>query len=495
MLSKSRFLSGLQCTKKLWWEVHEPDALELVPDENQLVLFDVGRQVGEAARKHVPGGVYIPGKASEGELKVERTRKAIDEGASVIYEATFQHESVFASIDILERRPAGWRITEVKSTTEVKDEHLPDVALQTWVARGAGLPVVESHLMHLNRECRAPDLSNLFARGDRTAEVVPELATIPGQVTTMLRVLEEPTPPEVPIGRHCDEPFECPFKARCWPVLPPHHFTTLARLSAKKRSQLEALGVVTIDQIPADFELTDNQERQRRAVVTGKPVIDPALGVALKSYEGERIAFIDFETVRPAIPIWDGTGPYAQVPAQFSVHVAHGRTGAQADGRTIDHFEWIATTPDDPRPGIAKAVVEACKGAQVVVAFNATFERACLEMLAGAVPALAPELEQIKLRIKDLADPVRRHFYHPDFRGSYSLKVVAPTLMPELAYDDLAVVDGTTASNRLLSLMLNEPAMEDEEIRQRFAKELLAYCERDTWVMVKLLEKLTELAV
>ncbi|MDP9143490.1 MAG: DUF2779 domain-containing protein, partial [Actinomycetota bacterium] len=393
---------------------------------------------------------------------------------------------------ILERRQAGFRITEVKSTTEAKDEHLPDVAIQTWVARGTGLPVVESHLMHLNKACRAPDLSNLFARGDRTAEVVLEFATIPGQVTSMIRVLEEPAPPDVPIGPHCDEPYECPFKGRCWPVLPPHHFTTLARLSAKKRTQLEALGVVTIDQIPADFELTDNQERQRRAVVTGKPVIDPALGAALKSYEGERVAFLDFETVRPAIPIWDGTGPYAQVPAQFSVHMADGRRGAGA--QELTHCEWIATGPEDPRPGIAQAVVEACRGADVVVAFNATFERACLEMLAGAVPALAPELEQIRLRIKDLADPVRRSFYHPDFQGSYSLKKVVPALIPELAYNDLEVADGTTASNRLLSLMLNEPAM-DEEIRQRFRQELLDYCGRDTLVMVKLLEKLKKLAV
>ena len=29
-LSKTRFMSGLQCHKRLWWEIHEPDAPELV---------------------------------------------------------------------------------------------------------------------------------------------------------------------------------------------------------------------------------------------------------------------------------------------------------------------------------------------------------------------------------------------------------------------------------------------------------------------------------
>src|SRR5437016_7514439 len=58
-LSKSRFTSGLQCHKKLWWEVHEPDALELQPDKVLHDLFDQGRQVGEAARTRYPGGVLI----------------------------------------------------------------------------------------------------------------------------------------------------------------------------------------------------------------------------------------------------------------------------------------------------------------------------------------------------------------------------------------------------------------------------------------------------
>ena len=488
-LSKSRYLTGLQCHKRLWWEVHETHAPELTPDENTLVAFDVGRQVGAAARERVPGGVLILGKASEGALKVDRTRKALDEGASVVYEATFEHEKVFVSVDILERMGDGFRVTEVKSTVEAKEEHLPDVAIQRWVASGSGLPVVATHLMHLNRECRAPDLTNLFARADLTTKVAEVLPAVPAQVQGMLRTLEGPLP-DVAIGKHCDEPYECPFKPRCWPEPHPHAWETLPRLSAKKRVALQALGIETIHQIPADFELTDHQERQRQAVVTGQPVIDPQLGPSLVPFKGERVAFLDFETVRPAIPIWNGTGPYAQVPAQFSVHVVqrHGSTAAQEQ-----HFEWIATAPEDPRPGMARAVVDACRGADVVIAFNASFERGCLESLAGAVPDLADDLRAIVLRIKDLADPMKRGIYHPKFHGSYSLKAVVPALIPELAYTDLEVADGTTASNRLLAMMLNEPPLSDEERATR-RTELLAYCGRDTLVMVRLLGRLEEIA-
>ena len=484
-LSKSRFLTGLQCHKRLWWEVHEPDAPELTPDENTRVVFEVGQQVGAAARERVPGGVLILGKASEGSAKVKRTEQALNDGAEVVYEATFEHDRVFVSVDILERAGDGFRLTEVKSTVEAKDEHLPDVAIQRWVAAGAGLPVVATHLMHLNRECRAPDLTNLFARSDLSAAVTAALPPVPAQVKGMLQVLEGPLP-DVAIGDHCDAPYECPFKARCWPAVDPHHWSTLPRLSAKKRAALQALGVETIHQIPADFELTDFQARQREAVIAGRAVMTPGFGASLRPYRGEKVAFLDFETVRPAIPIWHGTGPYAQVPAQFSCHTRH------ADG-TIEHAEWIAETADDPRPGIAKAVAEACRGADVVVAFNASFERSCLEMLAGAVPAYAEELRQVVLRIKDLADPVKRGIYHPGFYGSYSLKAVVPALIPELAYTDLVVADGTTASNRLLAMMLDDPPLTIEERAAR-RQELLAYCERDTWVMVKLLERLEEMA-
>jgi hypothetical protein len=486
-LSKSRFLSGLQCPKQLWWRVHEPDAPELRPDENTRHLFDTGAQVGAAARAFVPGGTLILAAAHDHARKLEETAKALGAGAAIIYEATFEHQGVIASVDILERTPRGFRVTEVKSTVEAKEEHLPDVAIQSWVIQGAGHTVTESHLMHLNRDCRAPDLTNLFARADLSAKVAVQLPGIPAQLQAMRKALAGPLP-QVPVGDHCSKPYECPFWDRCWPALPEHHIETLPRLSPKKREALQRLSIETIDQIPADFVLTDTQERQRQAIVQGRMLIDPQLGRVAASYWGERTAFIDFETVSPAIPIWDGTGPYAQVPVQFSCHIVEGGKGAAPT-----HIQWIATTDDDPRPGFARALIEACRGADKIIAFNASFERSRLEALAGSLPAERAALMDIAQRIMDLADPIRRGLiYHPGFYGSFSLKKVVPALIPELAYDDLEVADGTTASNRLFSLMMGSPPPGTAEA-ETTRKELLAYCERDTLVMVRLLEKLGEL--
>jgi len=150
-LSKSRFTSGLQCHKKLWWEVHEPDAVELQPDKVLQDLFDQGRQVGEAARLRYPGGVLIDLPHHAGAARVAATQKALDSGAPAVFEATFIADETFVAIDVLEKLDDGYRLTEVKSSTSQKDEHIPDVAIQARVAAACGVQVRAAEVLHLNK--------------------------------------------------------------------------------------------------------------------------------------------------------------------------------------------------------------------------------------------------------------------------------------------------------------------------------------------------------
>src|ERR1035437_5869480 len=165
-LSKSRFTAGLQCHRALWWKVHDRDAPELETGPELQAIFDQGTRVGDLAREYIPGGQLIDVPYWNADKRIETTRQAIVSGAQVIYEASFRADDVFVSVDILHRAPRsrGWTLSEVKSTTKVKPAHIPDAAVQTHVLRRSGLPVLQTELMHLNRECRHPDLSNLFTR-------------------------------------------------------------------------------------------------------------------------------------------------------------------------------------------------------------------------------------------------------------------------------------------------------------------------------------------
>src|SRR5881409_2868282 len=485
-LSKSRYLSGLQCHKQLWWRVHEPEASELALSPGQQNLFAQGREVGERARAHVPGGELIDLPSYEYDNKVAATREALNRGLPAIYEAWFLAEDTYAGVDILARDPGGGGrghvVIEVKASNSRKPEHLPDAAVQVYVLRRAGLQVERAEVMHLNPECRYPDLSNLFVREDVTALVEGALIGVPDELAAQRRMLEGPLP-DVPIGEHCTNPYDCPFIERCWPKLPDHHVSNLYRIERKRALELEADGYATIYDLPSDLELSVIHARQVTAVQTGRMVVEPTLTKALAQFVSP-LAFLDFETVSVAIPRWPACRLWQQVPVQFSAHVE--RPGG------LVHHQWIAEGPEDPRPALAEALVAVCTGARKVVAYHASFERECIKRLREGAPHLDKELERIERRLVDLLPAIRRHVYHPDFGGGFSIKKTLPALVPGLSYSDLAVQDGEVATVELQRLMLQGTEMPPGE-RTALREALLAYCERDTWAMVKLLEKLRTL--
>lgn len=475
MLSKSRFIAGLQCSKLLWLRVYEPDAPELVPDAGTQAILDRGTRIGELAREQFPGGVLIAN--DERERSVRATREAIDAGATVLYEASFLAGDTFVAVDVLVREAAGWRLVEVKSTVSVKDEHIPDAAVQLHVLERSGLHVHAVDVMHLNRDCRHPDLANLFTRTDVTARVRALLPSIPARISTQLDVLRGALP-VVATGPHCGAPHACPFQSRCFASLPEHHVSSLYR-GGRRVAELLAGGVERIEDIAEPLE--GIRERQRRAVQTGQLVVEGDLAARLAPFVAP-IAFLDFETVSPAIPCWPGCAPYQAVAVQFSVHVEHG-------GHT-NHHEWVADGAEDPRRPLALALLGACAGVPTIAAYGARFERGLIEDLAVACPDLASALLELAGRIVDLLPIVREHVYHPDFDGSFGLKAVAPALTGE-GYEDLEIAGGDVAMASLEQLLFDPPA--GVEARAELRRDLLAYCARDTWVLVLLLRRLREL--
>lgn len=253
-LSKSRFISGLQCHKQLWWRVHEPEAPELAPGANQQALFDQGHLVGAKAREHFPGGVLVDAHYSDSAGRIAQTQAALAGQSPVILEAAFVVDDIFVAVDVLERTERGWTIVDVKSSTDVKDHYVADAAIQTHVLRRSGLNIERVEIMHLNRECRFPDLRNLFVRADVTDEVEATLPDVRHEASAQLRILAGALP-DVVTGDHCETPFKCPFLERCRPARPEHHVSTLYRIG-KKAETLEDQGIVTIHDLPDDLGLS-----------------------------------------------------------------------------------------------------------------------------------------------------------------------------------------------------------------------------------------------
>jgi hypothetical protein len=482
-LSKSRFTAGAQCHKLLWWKVHEPLAVELQPDKVLKDRFDQGTQVGVLARDRFPGGVLINLPHHAVAERVALTRRQIEDGAPAIFEASFLADNTFVAVDVLTPQDGGFHLTEVKSSSSQKEEHLPDAAVQVHVLSRSGIHITGVDIMHLSKECHFPDLSNLFERTDVTEAVQPLLGKVGWEIDAQLQMLDGPLP-DIPIGLQCHEPYECPFMERCWPK-DPDHIMRLYSIGPKKGCAHMLTGVDRITDLPATQKLNVTQKRQIRAMKEGRIIVEPGLGEALKALDG-KLGFLDFETISRAVPVWPGMAPWEQAPAQFSYHEANG------DG-TYTHAEYLAEGPKDCRPELARRMVEATKNAAKVATYSG-FEKTKIRGLQKAVPELQAELETLEGKLVDLLPIVRENVYHPEFLGSFSLKYVLHPLVPELTYDDLVIVDGLVASVEIARLLFVAGKIPKEE-HDRVRQDLLNYCERDTWAMVKVLERLRELSV
>jgi hypothetical protein len=489
-LSKARFTAGLQCHKLLWWKIHEPDAPELEPDPAVRFIIDQGSQVGDAARARFPGGVLIDLPHDQVRERVQATERALARREPAVFEATFLQDGVVVAVDILAREGRTYTLIEVKSSTSITEHHLWDVAIQAYVLRRAGVDVDAMEIMHLNDECRFPALDDLFVREAVSGRVRTLLPQISKLIPDQIAMLEGPLP-EVEVGKHCDEPFACPFKTRCWPDLPRHSVETFYGLRREKSAQLEARGLALVDEVPDSFPLTVIQQRQHRSVTDGELLVEGDLAGDLPPLKG-RVAYLDFETVGPAIPAWEGLGPWCPHPVQFSCHIATRDGDAELDGG-LEHRGWLADGPDDCRPDMARALLEVLESVDTVVAYDKASEKKCLDLIAAGVPDHTKAIEAIKPKLRDLLPVVRNHVYHPDFLGSFSLKAVLPALVPDLSHDSLEVSEGDTANALLHRLLfLGEPA--EPARREAIRRALLDYCALVTLAMVRLHERLDGLA-
>ena len=483
-LSKSRITLFEQCPKRLWLSVHRPEVADEQPGTQR--AFADGHKVGDLACSLVPGGVMV--SAEDGLAQaVEQTAALLARGYDgPIFEATFAYDGVLIRADILEPVADGWHMAEVKNTTGVKDYHIGDLATQLWVMRNAGLEVHSSAIRHVNRDFvleREGDYAGLFTDtrvDDRVAPIVDGRANV---VAEARAVLAGDDPP-IERGDHCTSPFTCSFISWCsrnepeppkWPVdiLPD-------AVGKKVAARFKADGNADLMQVPAEAMPNPKLVRIHQAAVSGEVWHEAeAIRAATSSWAWPR-TFLDFETIAPAIPRWISTRPFQQVPFQFSAHIE------SADG-AMAHTGFLSLDGSDPRRACAEALTLLPREG-AVIAWNMAFERSCIVGLARHCPDLAPALKNLANRLVDLLPLARRHYYHRDMRGSWSIKAVLPTLA-DISYTDLAEVQsGTDAQAGYLEAI--DPATSPER-RAAIRDALLAYCSRDTEAMVLVLAALS----
>jgi hypothetical protein len=481
LLTKSTFLRGLRCGKSLLLDALHGELRDPLDADARMHMLQ-GQEVGQVARGRYPSGKVgrIPGQI---QASLRRTRDLIEGGAEVIYEAAIQHGGVFILVDILVRGQSGWRLIEVKSTTKVEDEHLWDVAVQAYVLRGAGLPLEDACLQHVNNEYVRQgelDLEALFTEASLFTEVLELEGEVERSIVESQHSLALDEVPQREIGTHCNDPRVCDFKGHCWQHLPSPSVFDVYYIG-KKAFDLYGEGITRIEDIPESFPLGGRSSFHVQAYKAGETIIKrEELRAFIESLEYP-LFHLDFETFSIPIPPWDGLRPYSQVPFQYSLHVQREPGGAAV------HSGYLAETGIDPRLEFLESLLPATEGTGSIIVYHKNFERGVLAALAEQFPEYGAVIEQRIERLVDLRDPFgKQWFYVQSMGGSTSLKAVLPALVPDLSYDALGIQNGTEAMAVFLGLA-DQVDMEKYEAQR---KDLWEYCKMDTLAMVRILEVL-----
>ncbi len=482
MLTKSNYLLGLQCPKHLWITKNEKERLP-EPDFSAKHNFEMGTLIGVLATKVFSKGIDL----SELDFKenLKKTKEAIKE-RKTIFEAGISKENLYSRGDIL--LPIGeeeWDIIEVKSATQVKDINIHDVSFQKHVYEKDGLKIRNCILMHINNQyVKSGEIEpkELFIQADITEQVKEFSKGIEERIENMLKIIKSKVESKCSIGIHCSKPYDCSLIDECWKDVPEGSVFQFFRMFKKKCFELHDSGIICINEVPEDIKLNDKQKIQRRLAFDGGKHIDK---LGIKNFLNNLqypIYYLDFETINPAIPKYDGMKPYRRIPFQFSLHIQETESGE------LKHISFLAEGVSDPRPKFMQSLKDNLGEKGSVLVYNQAFEKGVMNECSDALPEFKEwYLENILPRIKDLWDVFKNFaYYDSKQKGSTSLKYVLPVLS-KLKYDDLDIRNGMLASLEYERITYGDVSEEDIlKVREDLEK----YCEMDTLAEVEIVKGL-----
>lgn len=482
-LNKQRFLESRVCLTRGWFLRREAETkLESLSDA-EIFLIEQGMRVGELARRRYPEGVLV--ESGAGNSAEEQTREFLaDKNVKQIFEATFRSEEIIARADILERVAGGWHVIEVKSSRfpvrskSKLSELLDDLAFTVMVVQKAGLRVKRASLALISPDFRlGMELSSLFVEQDHTTEVrarvrafkraLPDIAN--GTVRASL-----PKPELIPACNTCEF-----FATRCLGQGVVHPVTELPRIGKK----ISTLGTVAIGELAKDTRLTPSQKIVAQSVWKNTPQVKPSLKAALEGVQWPAY-YLDFEATATALPLYPDIAPYEIIPTQYSIH------RCSAPGRIEWHREYLADPMSDCREALARQLLGDLGRKGSVVVYT-SYEKRIITALMGLFPKLAAQLEALLPRLFDLEKAINGAYYHPEFRGSYSIKRVLPVLVEGPGYKEQVIQSGNEAAAAFARLALGEYG---ERKTKHVKNDLLKYCKQDTKAMVDLHEALKNLS-
>ena len=208
LFSKTAFIKGIQCDKQLYLYKFHYKLQDPISAETK-IKFQGGHDFEDAYRaKYFPFAVDIEKIAKNRNEYATLTQKALQKQVSDIFEATFIFNEVLVMNDVLTRSNGQWELQEIKNSSELKPTYIQDIALQYYVTKGA-----------LGKDLIAKIVLSDQSEGYKIIEVTKEVKELQAEISKSIHhfkgVLDEKSIPEITIGEHCTQPYQCSFFGYC----------------------------------------------------------------------------------------------------------------------------------------------------------------------------------------------------------------------------------------------------------------------------------------
>lgn len=506
-LTKSDFCMAAQCPKMLWLDKFRREKFN--EDSVNQSALDSGGEVGALARGIFGEYALVNYSPNETEM-LAATAKLMDECVPVIAEATFAYNDLLCRVDVL-KNLSGKEVElyEVKSSAEIKDSYWDDVAFQYYVLTKLGYHVKKACLVYVNNKYVRKgeiDLSQMFATLDMTDFAIKKEQKVHDLIENIRAYLKQDVEPKYDIDLQCfgkkvkkdkigiklpkkksEKSTQCGFFDYCIEHLPQPNIFSVKGLQKNSMIKHYKNGIISFPQIMDAGVLTEKKQIQvDHELLSLPPNIDLTEIKAFLQRLSYPLYFLDFESTNPAIPMYDDSSPYQQIPFQYSLHIL------ESEGGELQHKEYLAYPGYDPRRELAERLVKDIPFGACTIAYHMSFEKGRISELAELFPDLADHLMSIHQNMVDLETPFsQKHYYVREFQGSSSIKYVLPALFPndpDLNYHNL---EGIHNGKEALEAIKHMEKMTTGEL-EICRKNLLAYCKLDTFAMVKIWQRLCE---
>ena len=490
-LTKTKIMSGHQCEKKLWFDIHETKESE---DNFYLLRGYLFEEEVKKIYSKDQKVLRLPSNEREWKESKEKTEQAINsKDINIIFEGVFIFFDTYIRPDILIRKNKGWELLEIKSSGELKNYHITDLAIQSYILKKLGINLTSIKLIHVNKNFileTENDYKDLPFEVDVTSQVIEEEEKIPSLIKKLLPLTKESPCPNIKIGDHCNEPYECDYIDRCKPKSNIISYEMLpGRIKGTKiEKHCKANGIKKLEDVPAEL-LSENQKIIQKCHKENITWFNREELITKFKDLSWPIYFMDFETVQQVVPKIKGTKPFTQLPFQWSVHKW---SSLDKKIKLNDANSFLEFLDQNIERKFAESLLNEL-GDEGTIFIHSPYEKIILKnlMKKDSCKDLENKINKLEPRILDSEKIVKKGFYDPIMKGRYKLKVINKVIpISDISYEKKDnIVSGNDA--QFAWFICTDPKTDENEIEKQ-KKLLIDYCSKDTLAVYYLIKYLME---